>query len=1227
MNSSVPAAEGTAQTGAERSKLGLLGRLARMSMERVNEGLGELQEAFALFEPVEQTTTDVVGDESTELVIKAEQLGSIMRRLNVPALPNELADMIEDADGGLRGHDEPDGALDFPEFLQLISRKINDSSAKSELQEAFQVFDRDGNGYISANELCNVMNNLGIELPNDDGTPMSEAEVEELISDWTPDRRRHSEKGMSWERFWSEIQSVGSGVAGTKKRGRVLADKTSEQALSALQRARHKLDTMPAKAEHEDADEYEARKKEHEAAVAEAQQHVRSLHALPSEMNARVRRMDAMRFAAEDHVGLHQAVKLGFAGQIEQTMRTRTLLGTRLLTVDAAKMARRLSLRLATEGGTDTAIDLSEIKDALMEFDRNGDRTVFMQELGIVSEVLHRRPMHNTVARAVAAARDAKIDLSGPWHGVGSPPWGAGAAGCTCTGPALGLPVLLGGPFVGCTHDAQRDGNLTHEKHTQACLLDGESWSAFCVRRAELHGYRPPRRTGTVSGSSCAFCCVAIQSGEPYQSEAPWARQRGGGWIKPALKRPQLDPEEPADPRGLWSHIWPADAQWRAGKGLPQDVCAVCEDCNERRATFVHTEHGKVEEMRRYKAALEDWEDAARQGIEQSELELLEQERNVAEKRTQATAAAEKEGRMRWCAHCKRAHDDRMASDAGVATYDKDAVVCDAVGVFHRARKPQKLLQEIRRAACAMSAKHRHGEMRDRLLRSRVLEEDKLGFTPMHCAARDGKLQCVRALLVQVESRPDDETEELSVSVPPHWLWCSSMRGAARCAIDDAQLAQISRDSKTTFAHYPEGTAPWNHEYYYGEQDVGTSTEAGPSCVVIAGRYSKQLWTGVDPPTMLAKRKLAAARIKYYLNELREELQQLTDYEKECAAAAMKAKAEARNAADAVMHQERAITFSGLGEGDDVDVAEDITLTASGASLRKKKLVRSLTSMGQASLEEKKRMVQEDLAELKEKDAEATRKRDELRAVWRSCIEQANRSAQRIAEVEVDYQMQLPPTFETSHGRMLQLSTADVMGYTPLHWACRNGHLDVARLLLSMGAHPTAKNLAGKTPLDEARSYAQARSFLFEGATNPAELAAMKEGLKKRQDLVKALREECPLMDDRPMPAGARIFVEGHGRGSYVSGKSSSGFSCFGKAARALHTIDFDDGGPQQLALTDMQWRIDSGTAPPSVHAATTTFDALPAAGSAAEPKQSPDEVGTPSKYLTGDRAGTKLPH
>ena len=135
----------------------------------------------------------------------------------------------------------------------------------------------------------------------------------------------------------------------------------------------------------------------------------------------------------------------------------------------------------------------------------------------------------------------------------------------------------------------------------------------------------------------------------------------------------------------------------------------------------------------------------------------------------------------------------------------------------------------------------------------------------------------------------------------------------------------------------------------------------------------------------------------------------------------------------------------------------------------------------------------------------------------------------------------------------------------------------------------------------------------------------MKEGLKKRQDLVKALREECPLMDDRPMPAGARIFVEGHGRGSYVSGKSSSGFSCFGKAARALHTIDFDDGGPQQLALTDMQWRIDSGTAPPSVQ--RSTFDALPAAGSAAEPKQSPDEAGTPSKYLTGDRAGAKLPH
>ena len=50
-----------------------------------------------------------------------------------------------DADGN--------GTIDFPEFLTMMARKMKDTDSEEEIREAFRVFDKDGNGYISAAEL------------------------------------------------------------------------------------------------------------------------------------------------------------------------------------------------------------------------------------------------------------------------------------------------------------------------------------------------------------------------------------------------------------------------------------------------------------------------------------------------------------------------------------------------------------------------------------------------------------------------------------------------------------------------------------------------------------------------------------------------------------------------------------------------------------------------------------------------------------------------------------------------------------------------------------------------------------------------------------------------------------------------------------------------------------------------------------------------------------------
>ena len=50
---------------------------------------------------------------------------------------------------------------------------MKDTDSEEEIKEAFKVFDKDGNGYISAAELRHVMTNLGEKL--------SETEVDEMI--------------------------------------------------------------------------------------------------------------------------------------------------------------------------------------------------------------------------------------------------------------------------------------------------------------------------------------------------------------------------------------------------------------------------------------------------------------------------------------------------------------------------------------------------------------------------------------------------------------------------------------------------------------------------------------------------------------------------------------------------------------------------------------------------------------------------------------------------------------------------------------------------------------------------------------------------------------------------------------------------------------------------------------------------------------------------------------
>ncbi|CAG5114710.1 unnamed protein product, partial [Candidula unifasciata] len=114
----------------------------------------ELKEAFSLF------------DKDGDGTITTVELGSVMRSMGQNPTETELQDMINevDADGS--------GAIDFPEFLTMMSRKLNALDQEQEIRQAFEVFDKDKNGFISRSELKQVMATLGEKLSEEDVTLM-----------------------------------------------------------------------------------------------------------------------------------------------------------------------------------------------------------------------------------------------------------------------------------------------------------------------------------------------------------------------------------------------------------------------------------------------------------------------------------------------------------------------------------------------------------------------------------------------------------------------------------------------------------------------------------------------------------------------------------------------------------------------------------------------------------------------------------------------------------------------------------------------------------------------------------------------------------------------------------------------------------------------------------------------------------------------------------------------
>jgi calmodulin len=94
--------------------------------------------------------------------ISRNELSSLFLALRQKVTSAELKDLMTgvDTDG--------DGTLDFPEFLTMMSSTLESTKQEQELQKAFREFDKDGNGYISRDELIQVMHSQGDELTDEE---------------------------------------------------------------------------------------------------------------------------------------------------------------------------------------------------------------------------------------------------------------------------------------------------------------------------------------------------------------------------------------------------------------------------------------------------------------------------------------------------------------------------------------------------------------------------------------------------------------------------------------------------------------------------------------------------------------------------------------------------------------------------------------------------------------------------------------------------------------------------------------------------------------------------------------------------------------------------------------------------------------------------------------------------------------------------------------------------
>jgi centrin-1 len=117
--------------------------------------------------------------------IDPKELRSAMQSLGFEAKNATIYQMISDIDK------DGSGAIDFDEFLDMMTAKMSDKDTRDDIMKVFNLFDDDGTGRVSLRNLKRVAKELG--------ETMTDAELMEMIERADTDQ----DGEISFEEFYS----------------------------------------------------------------------------------------------------------------------------------------------------------------------------------------------------------------------------------------------------------------------------------------------------------------------------------------------------------------------------------------------------------------------------------------------------------------------------------------------------------------------------------------------------------------------------------------------------------------------------------------------------------------------------------------------------------------------------------------------------------------------------------------------------------------------------------------------------------------------------------------------------------------------------------------------------------------------------------------------------------------------------------------------------------------